>query len=71
MSDEFKLTEEQEAFIIEKTGVDDLKNVKIIFQVESINTKSVKDDFTVRSAMFSFEICQCDDGRWKSSCCPR
>lgn len=71
MEDNFQLTKKQKNYIKENMGVDDFSKLKICFEVNSIDTNGVSEEFTNKSVKLSFDICPCppDYVNWRASCC--
>ncbi|MCW5515287.1 hypothetical protein [Muriicola sp. Z0-33] len=70
MSEKFEFTAAQQNFLKKKLGIDDMSNVRLIFEVDSINTQGITEDYTNKSAKLSFMMCPCPDGGWSWLCCP-
>lgn len=69
MDDKFQLTEEQKNFIKQKMGVSDINDVRLVFEVDSVNTISITENYTEKSARYSYMMCPCGDGTWSWLCC--
>lgn len=69
MDEKFEFSQNQQEFLKEKMGIDDLSKVKLIFEVDSANTESIAEAFTNKSAKFSFMMCPCPGGGFSWLCC--
>ena len=69
MEEKFQLSEEQENLIKEKMGVSDITKIRIIFEVDSLNTEGVSEIYTNKSTKLSVTLCPCEDGTWSWLCC--
>ncbi|NJB69897.1 hypothetical protein GGR42_000359 [Saonia flava] len=69
MNEKFELSDEQQEFLKNKMGILDLSKVRLIFEVDSVDTEGISEDFTNKSSRLSFMMCPCPDGGWSWLCC--